>query len=907
MKNNFAKFFFILVLLLFFSQNNLKAQEPFNFDISELEIINNGNTFKGKNGGTASTKDNLLKITAQNFEYDKLKNILYATEKVKIEDFKKNIKIFTDDIVYIKNEEIIFTRSKSTATDGNVIINGDKFEYKKNENVIHAEGNVEIIDDLNNYKIESVKITYDINSDIIFSSGITEANIQSKYFIKSKDVLLDKKIMELSSNKDSIIKDDNSTVYNLGKFKYKINQEILNGKDIEIITNNLKEKSDKFYFSDGIFNFNKNKFISKDVKIIFHKSMLDNEREITDENSTIEKKNTDFKGKNDPRISGVSSFGDEKKMVINKGIFTSCKLNDNCPPWSIKAKKITHDKLKKNIYYQDAVLNIYDIPVFYFPKFFHPDPTVDRRSGFLQPRLNNSNIVGSSINIPYFHEISHDRDLTFKPTIFDNRIYMFQTEYRQENKNSSFIADIGYTKGYKSSLSNNRNSMSHIFSKFDLDFNLTDYKNSKIEFFLEKLSMDTYLSIFEDILVTDKSIEEDLKDHNTLTSGFNLYLDNKDFNFNAGFLAYENLQTAETSDRYEYVFPYFNYSKILLSNSLGSLNFGSDGQNRLKNTNNLKTVVSNNLNFTTNNFYSDSGFVNNYAAYFKNLNTVAKNDSEFKSSLQSEILNIYEFNTSLPLVKKTNNYYNYITPKISFRINPSDMKDHSTSGNALTAKNIFGINRLGINDSFESGKSLTLGLDYRKESDLNIDKYFEVKFAGILRDTPNYKIPVSSSSQGQTSNLFGSIENRFSDSFKLDYNFSIDNNFQNFEQNQVVAEFSVNNFVTEFKFNETNGKVGDSNTFENKTSFNFDKNNSLIFKTRRNRKISLTEYYDFIYEYENDCLTAGVKYRKTYYEDRDLTPKEDLFLTITLFPLTSLDQKIDKNLYRNKNNDIFWK
>ena len=72
------------------------------------------------------------------------------------------------------------------------------------------------------------------------------------------------------------------------------------------------------------------------------------------------------------------------------------------------------------------MLNLYDVPVFYFPKLLHPDPSVDRRSGLLQPRLNNSNVLGSSIHIPYFHVISDNKDLTFKPTIFDNRIYMFQ-------------------------------------------------------------------------------------------------------------------------------------------------------------------------------------------------------------------------------------------------------------------------------------------------------------------------------------------------------------------------------------------------------------------------------------------------------------------------------------------------
>ena len=55
-------------------------------------------------------------------------------------------------------------------------------------------------------------------------------------------------------------------------------------------------------------------------------------------------------------------------------------------------------------------------------KIFHPNPSVERRSGFLQ-RLNNSDILGSSLNIPYFHTISDNKDITFKPTIFDMGLY----------------------------------------------------------------------------------------------------------------------------------------------------------------------------------------------------------------------------------------------------------------------------------------------------------------------------------------------------------------------------------------------------------------------------------------------------------------------------------------------------
>ena len=79
-------------------------------------------------------------------------------------------------------------------------------------------------------------------------------------------------------------------------------------------------------------------------------------------------------------------------------------------------------------------------------------------------------------------------------------------------------------------------------------------------------------------------------------------------------------------------------------------------------------------------------------------------------------------------------------------------------------------------------------------------------------------------------------------------------------------------------------------------SYNPDNKNSFSFSTRRNRKINLTEYYDLVYEYKNDCLIAGIKYNKTYYSDRDLKPSENLLFTISLVPLTTYEYEADKLL-----------
>ena len=129
--------------------------------------------------------------------------------------------------------------------------------------------------------------------------------------------------------------------------------------------------------------------------------------------------------KNEPRLKGRSLISNENESIIYKGSFTTCKKNkDKCPPWTILAEEVRHKKVEKIIEYRNAWLKIYDKPVVYFPYFKHPDPTVDRQSGFLAPSFINSSNSGTSLQIPYYKVISENKDLTIIPRIFfDNNIY----------------------------------------------------------------------------------------------------------------------------------------------------------------------------------------------------------------------------------------------------------------------------------------------------------------------------------------------------------------------------------------------------------------------------------------------------------------------------------------------------
>ena len=58
--------------------------------------------------------------------------------------------------------------------------------------------------------------------------------------------------------------------------------------------------------------------------------------------------------------------------------------------------------IEKNYFYDNAVIKVYDIPIFYIPKLAHPDPTVDRRSGFLPPTLYDTKNLGEGIKSSLF-------------------------------------------------------------------------------------------------------------------------------------------------------------------------------------------------------------------------------------------------------------------------------------------------------------------------------------------------------------------------------------------------------------------------------------------------------------------------------------------------------------------------
>ena len=225
-----------------------------------------------------------------------------------------------------------------------------------------------------------------------------------------------------------------------------------------------------------------------------------------------------------------------------------------------------------------------------------------------------------------------------------------------------------------------------------------------------------------------------------------------------------------------------------------------------------------------------------------------------------------------------------LKPKLALKISPENTKDISNEETRLDANNIFNLNRISSSNTIEGGVSLAYGNDFTILNNKNNIEIFSLKLANNIRLNENDDLPKTNQIGRKTSNFFGEISYNPNDILKTKYNVSSKNNFTEVSYENLLAEISINNFVTTFDYlNENN--TNEKNTYlKNKTTYNFSDRNNFSFSTRRNKKTNLTEYYNFIYQYKLDCLAASIEYNKDYYNDRDIKPEESIFFKLTIIP-----------------------
>ena len=771
-------------------------------------------------------------------------NVLIQAKSI-ILDKKKNATIFKDDVVIQTQEKYI--------------IKSDYAEYNKSSGLIKLRNNVRAQDDENNL-VETNYAEYDENKKIFKSLGPTKILTAENYIVEGENIIIEKDKL-IKSDQKSILTDKDENKIFLENFEFQSKLGIF--KSIGYIT--IKDKSNNSYeFSQLYIDTKQKELIGTDIKAF------------------INDKNLKFNEENDPRIFANTMEMSDQKSSYNKSVFTICKYrkNDKCPPWSIQSSRMLHDNKKKTIYYDNAVVKIYDIPIFYIPKLSHPDPTVDRRSGFLVPSLSNSKNLGTGFLVPYFWDLGNDKNFTLSNTFYDAENPLFLGEYHQVFKSSSFLADFGYTKGYKKTNASKRaGEKSHFFSEFVKNFNFLNNAEGELKISTQSTSNDKYLKLYK--------IESNLVDYNSgnLKNSINYTYTNEDSFFGINTSIYETLSESY-NDKYEYILPEITFDKNLFSNEkFGALDFQSNLKVRNYDTNKYTNFLVNDFNWVSQDLNSKLGFKNNILGTLKNINYETKNIDLYKKDSTSELFGAIGLLSELNLKKTSKGIDHFLKPKFLLRFSPGSMR-RDTDGQRLGPTEAFNLNRMNDVNNFETGASGTLGFDYKTRGN---NKEFDFSIAQIINEKENKKMSSKTSLDEKLSDLVGSSNYKVGDNLSLRYNFNVDQNYKELNYSEFGTELNFNPVKVDFSYLQEDKHIGDQEYVKTQLEYKQDNNGLISFETKRDLTTDSTEFYNLSYEYFNDCLRAGLVYRREFYTDSEIEPENSLMFKITLTPFGNIN------------------
>ncbi len=257
----------------------------------------------------------------------------------------------------------------------------------------------------------------------------------------------------------------------------------------------------------------------------------------------------------DPRalLPGNGRFaangGRRTEGLINelaKAVYSTCNLcakDPTAPPlWQLRARTATDDEEHQRIEYTDAELQMFGLPVAYFPYFWHASPSAKRESGLLVPSFGVSSHIGGFFAQPYYWVIDDQSDATFTPMITSRAGPELSLEYRRRF-NAGFLqaeASAAYTLGAPEGTVNLR-------GQFDID------QTWRTGFTIERASSATYVSNFHlgSILGGDPSVLPSTVYVEGFGEGAFARLDSR---------IYQSVNTAVAQSQLPFVLPRFQYS-----------------------------------------------------------------------------------------------------------------------------------------------------------------------------------------------------------------------------------------------------------------------------------------------------------------------------------------------------------
>ncbi|WP_299626687.1 LPS-assembly protein LptD [Pelagibius sp.] len=593
------------------------------------------------------------------------------------------------------------------------------------------------------------------------------------------------------------------------------------------------------------------------------------------------------------RVSAASgSRSGGNRTEFSKGVFSPCDLcredPSRAPLWQIKASEVVHDQEAKDIIYRDAWLEFFGIPVIYTPYFAHPDPTVDRRSGFLAPTVGNSDFLGASLMVPYFWAIEDDKDLTVAPILSTKQGVNLTLEYRQLFENgeielfgSATIAD----REEVGSVANDR-FRGHLDAEgqFEVD------RTWRWGFDVNRVTDDTYLRAFD--FGTPRTLE---------STAFFEGLKGRNYAAVRGF-AYQGLRSTDINDEIPIAVPLADYNFVSEPGfGLPGARYTIDGNVQVltrkegRDSRRLSFIGGYHVPYTsplgdiyevTAQVQTDGYWVNGVEPGSDSVNPSGAAGSNTTGRVFPQLAVKWRY----PWARQDGSVRQVIEPIVQGVFapngsNPGEIPNEDSLDFEFDDTNLFDLNRFAGNDRVDSGSRVDVGLKWTATfgSEGSAGAFAGQSFRfSEARDT----FADGSGLEDQESDVVGRVQFRPIEEIDFLYRFRLDKDDLSAERSEVdlvLGPPALNLDLSYFFINqETDDEFGDREELLFGINSRLTENWSVGVSHRRDLIENDSLRTAVSLSYQDECFLIEGVGERSFFSDRDIEPEDSVFVRVVL-------------------------
>ena len=574
---------------------------------------------------------------------------------------------------------------------------------------------------------------------------------------------------------------------------------------------------------------------------------------------------------------------------LNNVSFTPCQICEDSgkdPVWQISAVKVVHDNEKQRIYYKNAVLEVFGFPVAYLPYLSHPDPRVERASGFLLPQISGRRELGFSVATPYYHVLNDNSDITLTPTFYSDERPLLDMEYRQSFTSGElkFSGQGTYTHERDDfNLETGRQVFrGAMFS--DLSFNHTENWSTALN--TQWASDDTFLRRYG------------FGEQDTLTSKIQTQAFFGKSYLSIQAVSYQGMHIEDRQEQTPIVMPMVNYSYVGKRDQFGGIVKADVNGLMLVRTEGMDTRRLNantswELPYTTD-FGAKFLLKANLRGDFYNVSDAnLADDAAFAGMDGSDARFLPQISLKLnwPLIQTGSNHYQIVEPIVDIIGAPNQtpsniipIEDSRTF--ELSDVNIYSDNRFPGIDSYEGSSRINYGLRWTVES----GKWHSMLFVAQSYRLSNQESLFGQGSglEGKFSDIVGRMEVGIEDLAQIIYRFRIDKDDNSFRRNEVDAVFGKGENILSvgyYQLNRGEDFIGleDREEIRIAGSYNIKGNWTVygdVTRNLTNGDVPIAQRLGL--RYRDECLEFSLAWRKTFTSDRDIMPGSSIMFRINL-------------------------